>query len=195
MEAVQVIPDTVIGDRVLLRTWRQSDVADLARLVARNLDHLSPWMPWAIQDQPDLDERRAIKAEWEEGRLAGGDAYYGVFVDGVAVGGTGLHRRVGPDGLEIGYWIDRDHTRRGLASEAVRVLTDAAFGLDWVQAVEVHHDVANLASGGVPPKVGYRMVQDRLRRPLAPGELGVERVWRVTREEWARLSARVKAAR
>lgn len=34
------------------------------------------------------------------------------------VGGCGLHRRVGPGGLEIGYWVHAAWTRRGIAAAA-----------------------------------------------------------------------------
>ena len=42
---------------------------------------------------------------------------YGIFLpDGALVGGCGLHRRIGPSALEIGYWVHVAHTRRGIAT-------------------------------------------------------------------------------
>ena len=46
------------------------------------------------------------------------------------------------------------------------------------------HDRANVASGGVPAKLGFEHVRDAPQAPEAPGEEGVERVWRLTRAAW-----------
>ena len=58
------------------------------------------------------------------------DYEYGVFLaDGSVVGGCGLHRRIGPSALEIGYWVHVAHTRRGIATAAAGALTAVGFGM------------------------------------------------------------------
>jgi RimJ/RimL family protein N-acetyltransferase len=108
----------------------------------------------------------------------------GVFLDGQVVGGCGLHRRLGPAGLEIGYWIHPSFLRRGLATSAARLLTGAAFTLPETTHVEIHHDKANEASGGVPRKLGFAFIGEQPDTPEAPGEVGIECRWRMTRERW-----------
>jgi hypothetical protein len=58
-------------------------------------------------------------------------------------------------------------------------------------AVEIWHDRANVASGGVPRLLGYRLVGHRPARgsERAPGDEGIECQWLVTREEWEQLAA------
>lgn len=102
----------------------------------------------------------------------------------VVVGGCGLHRRLGPGGLEIGYWVHADHARRGYATEMAGAVTRAAFADPDVDRVEIHHDRANDASAGVPRKLGFRYVGYRREERAAPGESGVECAWRTTRPEW-----------
>ena len=58
--------------------------------------------------------------------------------------------RIGPGGLEIGYWVHRACTRRGLATAASAALVEAAFGLPGVDRIEIVHDELNVASAGVP---------------------------------------------
>jgi len=100
------------------------------------------------------------------------------------VGGSGLHKRLGPGGLEIGYWVHREFTRRGIASSASRALTDHAFARPDIELVEIHHDAANVASAEVPRSLGFRHVGDEPREIKAPAETGVHRIWRITRDEW-----------
>lgn len=165
-----------------LRRWRTADAGLAYRVVAESLDHLMPWMPWAHEDySPDssLEFVTRCEREWAEGQ-----AYnYAVSVEGSTVGSCGLMRRIGPGGLEIGYWIHPAWTRRGLATAAAGALLREAFTLPGVEVVEIHHDEANKASGAVPRRLGFTEVERRpsLEGPSAPGESGVEVVWRAYR--------------
>ena len=45
-------PETLRGDGLLLRSWRQSDLADLQAAVDANRSHLSRWLVWAGDESP-----------------------------------------------------------------------------------------------------------------------------------------------
>jgi tRNA(Arg) A34 adenosine deaminase TadA/RimJ/RimL family protein N-acetyltransferase len=173
-------PDEVITrGPVTLRRWREDDLDAVFQAVTESLDHLRPWMPWAA------DYTRQSAAEflgksvrsWADGTEYG----YAILAGGALAGSCGLMARIGPGGLEIGYWVHRAWTRRGLATTASAVLVEQAFRLPGVDRVEIWHDELNVASGGVPRKLGFTEVG---RRPLSepsPGGTGVGVVWRLTR--------------
>ena len=180
------LPERVESPRLLLRLWTVTDAPALGAAVRASLDHLLPWMPWAPSTAAMSDpELRDLVRGWEQTWREGGGVVLGVFRDDVVVGGTGLHRRLGPGGLEIGYWIDVDHVRRGYATELSAALTDAAFGVAGIERVEIHHDAANVVSGKVPARLGFVAVGSVLRPPEAPGESGRMCAWRMTRAEWS----------
>ena len=167
-----------------LRHWRLEDADAQARAIEESLEHLRPWMAWSVEWPKPREEQLAMLREWEQRRLAGDDELLAVWLDGTLVGSCGLHYRIGPGGAEIGYWIHPAYTRRGLATEVARQLTERAFADPAIDRVEVHHDRANVASGGVPPKLGFELVGDTRRARVAPAEEGVERVWRLSRAAW-----------
>ncbi len=168
-----------------LRRWEVAEAELLQRAVRDNLEHLRPWMPWVAGEPLTLAQRRALIAGWENDWVAGGDAVLGVFWDGAVVGGSGLHRRIGHDGLELGYWIDHRHVRQGLATRVAGLLTTLAFSVAGITHVEIHHDRANVASAGVARKLGFALVAEEHDRPEAPGEEGVEWRWRMDAAQWS----------
>jgi ribosomal-protein-serine acetyltransferase len=91
----EVLPGELVAESMTLRCWRIDDAPKLAELVAANVDHLRPWMPWIATEPLPLTDRRELIAGWHAERSRGGDAVYGVFVDGLPVGGCGLHRGIG----------------------------------------------------------------------------------------------------
>ena len=114
-------------------------------------------------------------------------AGYAIIAGGVLVGGCGLMRRIGPGGLEIGYWVHQAWTRRGLATAASAALVEAAFRLPGVDRIEIVHDELNVASAGVPRKLGFTEVARRsVDLPPPAGtdtgtDIGTDIVWRLVR--------------
>jgi ribosomal-protein-serine acetyltransferase len=182
------VPEYIVGpDGLSLRRWAPDDAAQLGEAVADSVEHLRPWMSWIAQEPLSVTERQARIDSWHQEWLAGGDVVMGVFVDGVVAGGCGLHRRIGPGGLEIGYWTARRFLRQGIATSAAGLLTDAAFSDPGITRVEIHHDQANQASAGVPRKLGWRLARERVDEIQAPGESGISCEWQITRQQWQAL--------
>ena len=136
-----------------------------------------------------LEQRRTLLFEWERAWLAGGDVVLGIFVDDQVAGGCGLHRRLGPSGLELGYWVHRSYVGRGLATTVARLLTDAAFCVAGITHVEIHTDKANVASSAIARRLGFGFLGETPIEPKAPSEIGIECRWRMDRAAWLRLVA------
>jgi RimJ/RimL family protein N-acetyltransferase len=164
-----------------LRRWRAADAELVFGLVSGSLEHLRPWMPWAAlytaADAADFTQR------CEESWRSGVTFNYAITTDDATVGSCGLMTTIGPGGLEIGYWVHPEHTRRGVATAAAAAVTGAAFALPGIDRVEIMHDEANIASAGVPRKLGFTEVEKRqsTSERRAPGESGTCIVWRLMR--------------
>jgi RimJ/RimL family protein N-acetyltransferase len=139
-----------------LRRHRIADVEPQVVAINESLEHLRPWMAWAAQPVSDATQSAFLAASVElwDRRLDFG--YSLLDPEGVVIGGAGLHTRLGPGILEIGYWVHVRWTRRGIARAAARALTDAALGLPEITSVVIRHDAANQASERVPRALGYR---------------------------------------
>ncbi len=173
-------PDEVIEHgQVVLRRYREDDLDALVQAVTESADNLRPWLPWAANyGRESAAEFLATSAQdWEDGT-----AYnYVITTGGVLAGGIGLMARIGPGGLEIGYWVHQAYTRRGLATAAAAALVEQAFRLPGVHRVEIVHDELNVASGRVPRKLGFTEVERRALDELPPAGSGVGVVWRLVR--------------
>jgi ribosomal-protein-serine acetyltransferase len=165
-------PDEIIDHgQVRLRRHREDDLDAVFQAVTDSLDHLRPWMPWAA------DYTRQTAHEF----LVASEYNYAIVTDGTLAGGCGLMARIGPGGLEIGYWVRQGYTRHGLATAASAALVEQAFRLPGVERVEIVTDELNLASAGVPRKLGFT---EAGRRPLDLPPLagtGIGVVWQLAR--------------
>ena len=175
----------------VLRRARPSDAEAFARAVRESLEHLAPWMPWATRAAADpamqRDRLAGADATWEDGS----DYEFAILSpdEREIIGGCGLMRRIGPGGIEIGYWVHVSHTGQGHATAAARVLTDAAWGLPDVERVEIHCDEANTRSAGVPARLGYRLDRVEADEVSAPGESGRSMIWITQRPDVLRTAS------
>jgi RimJ/RimL family protein N-acetyltransferase len=182
---VTVPPERIKLSGYVLRRMTVLDAPAVSRAATESLEHLRPWMPWATPEGVSVEAQRLRMSGPAWSWAPDADYAYGVFLaDGRLAGALGLHRRIGPGAVEIGYWVHVDHTRRGIATASARALTDVGFALAGVQRVEIHCDAANRASAAVPARLGYRLVGTEDHAPEAPGEEGRRLIWATYEREW-----------
>ena len=180
--------ETLTHGPVTLHRWRAgaAAAAELAQAVTESAGLLRPFMPWA-RGEYGLAEAEQFLDSCEQGWDAGTEFSYAIRSGGELAGSIGLMARIGAGGLEIGYWVHAGHVRRGLATAAAAALTAEAFTLPGITRVEIRHDELNVASGGIPRKLGFTFV-----RPVPgtdsrlDGTKPTDLVWELTRTEQAK---------
>lgn len=166
-------------ERLVLRRERLGDEDLVAQSVAANLSHLRPWMPWAVPEASTVQAQRErltkVEQWWEDG-----SDYSFLLLDAAEqslLGIFGMHRRIGPGAIEVGYWLDRNAIGKGYATEGARALTAAALALGDTSRVEIHCDEANERSRRIPQRLGYRLDRIETDEIEAPAELGRSMIW------------------
>jgi RimJ/RimL family protein N-acetyltransferase len=172
-------PETLNLPRGVLVRLRESHGDLMSEAVLASLEHLRPWMPWASAEAGSPAAQRERCQAVQESWASGSDYNYALLTDeaGPVIGGFGLHRRIDPGGIEIGYWMHVDHVGQGYATAAADALTRAGLELDDVTRVEIHTDQANVRSAAIPQRLGYRLDRVFEREPEAPAECGRIQVW------------------
>src|SRR5579871_5993782 len=122
-------PRRIVTDRLLMRPFRGRDAPMLKEAVDSSLEHLRTFMEWAWVAPEPVSVLRSRLRSFRRSFDRGENWMYAIFSpdESEILGGAGLHRRVGPEALEIGYWIRANRLRQGLASEAAAALTRVAF--------------------------------------------------------------------
>jgi len=168
-----------------LRPWTLTDVAEFHDGVIESEKHLAPFMPWAHASAAlSLEERIPFIQKWIDDLADGTDFHYGYFERDRLLAVIGLHPRVGPGGLEIGYWCRASEARKGYTTAAVIEAMKIAFSMPDVTHLEIKHDLANIPSGRIPLRLGFTKIAEEDREIQAASETGRGNVWRLTKAEY-----------
>lgn len=166
---------------VLLRRHRLSDGPELVVAATVSHEHLRPWFEWA-QQLPSEATMAAFLAHSVSDFDGGKDfGYVIVRRDATTgterlVGGCGIHDRIAPGGLEIGYWVHVEHIGQGWASATAVALRDQILSIGMDRA-EIHCDERNIASAGVARRAGFELIETRHRPARTPSESDREMIW------------------
>lgn len=145
-------------DRLILRCWEPSDAPALRKALDACDAHLRPWIPFMKDEPRNLEET----VTWLRGHREGFDAdklhRYGVFdrKTGDLLGENMLLDRVGPGGLEVGYWTHVDAAGKGIATEASAAMVQIGFRLTSIDRIEIHCATGNAPSAAIPAKLGFK---------------------------------------
>ena len=191
-------PYRIETERLVIRCYDPRDAAPLKEAIDSSLDHLRPWMPWAEHEPQTLEEKTALLRGFRSAFDAGENFTYGIFSadESELVGGSGLHPRIDPGGLEIGYFIRAGATRQGFVTESTAAVTRVGFEICEADRIEIHVEPRNMASAGVPRKLGF-LEEATLRRRLpgrGDGPLRDVTIFTMFREDFdPRLASDIRA--
>ena len=167
----------VRAGRVRLRPPLRRDGRRWSQLRIADRDHLEPWEPTGAgrwRDRHTPRAWRAVRSGQLQGARAGGLLPAVIELDGQMCGQLtigGIMR--GPQqSAWIGYWVASRHTGGGIASAAVALAVDHAFGRAGLHRLEATVRPENEASQVVLARCGFR------REGLLRRYLHVDGAWR-----------------
>lgn len=102
-----------------------------------------------------------------------GDTHFGIEVDGAIAGGIGFERDddVFRRSAEIGYWLGRKYWGKGIATAAVRELTERVFATTDIVRLYAGVFAWNPASARVLAKSGYVLEGRKTSAVFKDGQL------------------------
>lgn len=146
------------SQRLLLSPVDPGDAAELWVAIDGSRAHLEQWLPWVpFNGDPTANQRftDACATDWDAGRALrftirerAGRTLVGIVGLEACVH---LHRS-----CELGYWLRRDATGRGLMTEAARTAIDFAFHHLGAHRVRVAAATDNHQSLQVIGRLGFR---------------------------------------
>jgi ribosomal-protein-serine acetyltransferase len=150
------MPTFTLARGRLLRLLDESDAAELHELIERDRSRLARWMAWAVDHQTPEQTLEFIR---ETRRQASADdgLQTALVADGRIVGMVGFHAIDWQNrATSLGYWLSEEEEGQGTMTDAVRALTEHAFGRWGLNRVEIRADVENTRSRAIPERLGFR---------------------------------------
>ncbi len=176
-------------NRLVIRCYQPQDAFLLKKSVDESIEHLKTFMPWA-HDEPQTIEQKIELIRFFRGNFdLNKDFTMGIFNadETKLLGGTGLHKRVGENALEIGYWVNVFAINNGYATETSAALTKAGFDFLGLDRIYIFHNKKNTASSKIPEKLGYKIIsKDAVPKERAEilATQGEHLFWEMTKEDF-----------
>jgi RimJ/RimL family protein N-acetyltransferase len=151
------LPEEWIGERIVLRRWRDEDAQALYDAIISSREHIARWMPWPASYHTVDDARKFIRGNSGHWSL---HTHIGTGIwsrdDGTLLGSLGItvHDWQIPS-FELGYWIAARHEGHGHISEAVRIMARYLFDELHAERVMIRCDARNTRSKAVPERLGF----------------------------------------
>lgn len=144
-----------VDDELELTFPTEDSVEDGYSVIMANYDHLRPWTHWLDEsftlDTADKFYRRNVQ-KFESGE----EIHMRLVFSGKIVGGIDLFEiNLRHRSAEIGYWLAKDKTGRGLVTRSVKRLLEHAFDELKLNRVVIKCVPENLKSRAIPEKLGF----------------------------------------
>src|SRR3954451_5732414 len=163
-------PARLFSGPVELHPLRRRDAAEWSRLRLANENWLTPWeptssVPWSSRHAPAAD--RVMRRMGARRARLGLTVPFAIRVDGRLAGQVTLDNivRGAMRSAHLGYWIDRAVAGRGLATIAVALVCDHAFGETGLHRLQADIRPENVRSQRLVERLGFRQ-EGMLRRYL-----------------------------
>jgi ribosomal-protein-serine acetyltransferase len=164
---------------------------DLTAVVRENLEHLSRWVPWAVDDYSDETSLEWINMVLRE--FAENGPFGAVIVcDGKFAGTIGFHHLDKQNkSTELGYWLAKEFEGRGIITRCCRAVLDYLFNTMQLNRVQINCNVENVKSRAIPERLGFTFEGTHRQAEFLHGNFGDLAVYSMLREEWIQANNKI----
>src|SRR5690606_32334746 len=116
-----------VDDEIELRLHDESHYEEFFQLIDRNREHLRPYLEWEAYHQNPEDTRRYIHSE-RKALAEQSNINTVIHYKGKVAGSIGLLIHDWSWGhAEIGYWLGKEFTGKGIVTRSTKTMLDYAF--------------------------------------------------------------------
>lgn len=173
-----------INHQLELRILEERHAEDLFNLVDTNRSHLREWLMWADDNRSVNDVRAFIRDGLRQ--FADNNGFQaGIWYSGEIAGCIGFHSVNWSDrNTEIGYWLAKDYTGKGMMTDACRAMVRYAFDIYHVRRVVIRCAAGNLKSRAIPERLGFQIDGVMRQEIFLHGEYVDHVVYSMLSAEW-----------
>lgn len=145
----------VVSNEILLERLTINDADTIYNAVDTNRIHLGKWLPFVDTTQ-DISSTVAYIQLVTSRRDETGNEVYTIWYKGNFAGIIGFHYtdKVN-EKTEIGYWLIRDMTGKGIITISCRLLVELAFETMGMNRITIRCAVGNTASEKIASRLGF----------------------------------------
>jgi len=150
---------TLGGAKVELRRLAPEDAPELYQKIAQSRDHLAEFLPWPTDCDSAEDVESRLET-WEMQAQMGNGGCWGIFergTKGPELSGCIFIGWIHPEhrSATVSYWLFQPYVGRGLATEALELLSRYCFEELGLNRLEITAAVENTKSIAVATRAGF----------------------------------------
>ena len=186
----------LVTKRLILRKPEKKDVKDLVEgLNDLEISRYIPLMPHPYKRKDALNWIKTSEKNLKQKKPEKLPFNIELKLEKKIIGGIGLHEiDYFAETANIGYWINRKYWKKGIISEAVKVLLDFGFYKLGLRRMGLIAYRDNVASNKVAKKFGFKL-EGILRKSLkakATGKIHDANTYGLLKEEWIKVRKNLK---
>lgn len=151
----------LIDTQIRLDMLLLEHVAEHYALLHKNRAHIGQWEDWVdyATYENQVNYVKDMMRSWEDGQGFTSGIWYRPIEElpYEMVGNISYRKTHRESQIELGYWLDRQCTGKGIATRAVRSLVDYALREAAMQQVLICAAVTNRASCAIPERLGFKL--------------------------------------
>ncbi len=156
-------PTIEASKNITLRAASPADAEEKYLAAISTREQLLPWLGWIhLYDSCDTEAGTKMMYEYQESKAKefedGTNYTYDIFFDGTFAGCIEImHINNAYKSCEIGYWLAKGFTGKGIMTQAVNALTEQAFSILNMHCVIILAADENKASRAVAERCGFKL--------------------------------------
>ena len=145
----------VVSHEILLHRIESRDAGVIFSAIDKNREWLSKWLPFVSLTREIRDTKAFISSVIEK-REATRNEIYTIWYKGEFAGTIGFHNTDRfNEKTEIGYWITKNMTGKGIVISSVNALVKLAFEKMMMNRITIKCAIGNSPSENVAVKAGF----------------------------------------